>query len=50
MAAITSDDIDRAVAILRRWREKAQLAGKKQAQDEVEHVMRVVDGLYGGGK
>lgn len=47
---ITHDDIDRAVAILRKWRERAQRAGKKQAQDEVEHVMRVVDGLYGRGK
>lgn len=50
MSGITTDDITRAQRILRAWRERAKRLGNKGAQQDVEHIMRVLDGLYTGGR
>lgn len=50
MAQITAADILRARDLLRKWREAAKRNGKDDAVKEIEHVMRVVSGLYAEGK
>ncbi|HET6499026.1 MAG TPA: hypothetical protein VFH17_08255 [Coriobacteriia bacterium] len=50
MAAITAADILRACDLLRKWRDSARRNGKDDAVKEIEHVMRVVNGLYAEGK
>jgi hypothetical protein len=47
---ITADDIARAREILRRWKQRAEGAGKTDAARDVAHIMRVIDSLYTGGK
>ena len=46
--SITAEDIKRAQEILRRWRQRAQVAKNDAALKAVEHVMRVLSALYGG--
>jgi len=41
---VSAADIERAAAILRRWRDTARRTGKPA--DEIEHVMRVLSALY----
>ena len=48
-AVITAADIERAQKILRAWRDHAKRNQNKKAQQDVEHIMRVLDGLYTGG-
>jgi len=50
MPAITAADITKAQAILRKWRTSAKNNGKTEAVAEIEHIMRVVSGLYVEGK
>jgi hypothetical protein len=45
---VTAEDIERAQKILRGWRSRAQARGNKQALEDVEHIMRVIKGLYAG--
>lgn len=46
---IKREDIIKAQEILRKWRTNAMSRGNKQAQEDVEHVMTVVEALYKGG-
>lgn len=48
MSTITTEDIERAQKILRAWRSRARAQGNRGAQGDVEHLMRVIDGLYSG--
>ncbi len=48
MSAVTAEDIVRAQKILRSWRIRARAQGNVKAQEDVEHLMRVVEGLYAG--
>lgn len=36
------------MAILRKWRSRALAQRKSEAAEQVEHVMRVLEALYGG--
>ena len=50
MGAITAADITQAQAILRKWHGSAKRGGKTEAVKEIEHIMRVLSGLYVEGK
>lgn len=45
---LTDDDIKKAQEILRRWRINAGVKGNEGAKKDVEHIMRVLNALYGG--
>lgn len=40
------EDVDYAVAILRKYRTAAMAKENQKARKEVEHVMKVLDALY----
>jgi hypothetical protein len=41
------EDVDEALAILRRWKASANAAGNKQAVASIELITRVITGLTG---
>jgi len=43
---VTAEDINRACAILRKWRTNAIAKKNERAVKDVEHVMKVLDSLY----
>ena len=43
---ITAEDILKAAASLRKWHEAAKRGGKDEAVKEIDHVMRVLKGLW----
>jgi hypothetical protein len=47
---LTDEDIKRAQTILRRYRTNAIGKKNKKEQDNVEHIMRVLNALYQGEK
>jgi hypothetical protein len=47
---LTDEDIKKAQEILRRWRVNAAAKGNEDAKKDVEHIMRVLNALYGGNR
>lgn len=48
MAAITAEDVERALKTLKGWKQKAKLRHNRKAVEECAQIARVIEALYGG--